>query len=161
MAQQSLHVCYWGNSGRHLLSASISLLTHFGSHDLSPDRHRLQLRLSASARFCAKSNARFSLRDQKCKSGPLMRFRQNFLSGAIVDTLRLGGGWAGIGIASAPDVLDWAGFSAPLTISGREQRRVRCVPFIPQRTAKAKRIDARTPDGFGGNFAPGSPLFLI
>ena len=24
MAQQSLHVCYWGNSGRHLLAASIS-----------------------------------------------------------------------------------------------------------------------------------------
>jgi hypothetical protein len=22
-AQQSLHVCYWGNSGRHLLAASI------------------------------------------------------------------------------------------------------------------------------------------
>jgi hypothetical protein len=24
MAQQSLYVCYWGNSGRHLLVASIS-----------------------------------------------------------------------------------------------------------------------------------------
>jgi hypothetical protein len=25
LAEQSLHVCYWGNSGRHLHAASISL----------------------------------------------------------------------------------------------------------------------------------------
>lgn len=54
----------------------------------------------------------------------------------------------------------WAGFSAPLTISGREQRRVRCVPFIPK--AQLRRSDrCRNTRRIGGNVVPGSPLFLI
>jgi len=51
MAQQSLHVCYWGNSGRHLLAASISPLDPKAviSHNASIARLYLGLLFSSAA----------------------------------------------------------------------------------------------------------------